>query len=369
MPDPQDAPLTGTPAVPVSPAPAGAASADRYRPETGCAAMALQRGDSMIATAPPADRWFLIEVRTAWPPQALTALQDVGPEVARRCAELGYRPALIRRPGRTAPSAVRRYALVDCRPGQESTRWGDLPSDAHLLTVLTALPSNTVPDLEPPTTEPIYLVCAHGRHDACCAVRGRPVAAALAAAYPDRTWECSHIGGDRFAGNVVVLPHALFYGQVTPARAVEVAKHHAENRVVPDLLRGSGAYPPAVQAAQHYARAAGHSLSLNTLHPTQIHQLPNHHYKITLTTEGMGEWGSSMREQADGSDESAVGPGGRSSSSTGEWLVEVEVSVHFDSVDARLTCGGKSPVQVRRFDLHSIETHRIESHRLDSGER
>ncbi|MFF1819149.1 sucrase ferredoxin [Kribbella sp. NPDC058245] len=296
--------------------------------------MALQRGDALIATAPPAARWLLIESANAWPRQALGALESapeepaVSSEVARRCGELGYRPVLIRRHGRVTRAAVRRYALVDCRPGHESVRWGELPTDAYLLNVLEAVANNSLnalPDLQPPTQEPIYLVCTHGRHDACCAVRGRPVAAALAGAYPDRTWECSHIGGDRFAGNVVVLPHALFYGQVPPSRAVEVAKHHAEGRVVPDLLRGSGIYPPAVQAAQHYARLAGHSDSLNTLRPTQVQQLANQHYKVTLTT-------------------------------TPATAVVIEVSVHFDSVDARLTCAGKAPVQVRRFELHGIES-------------
>ncbi|MFI5734287.1 sucrase ferredoxin [Kribbella sp. NPDC051587] len=295
--------------------------------------MALQRGDAMIATAPPAARWLLIESANAWPRQALGALQPapeepaVSSEVARRCGELGYRPVLIRRHGRVDRAAVRRYALVDCRPGHESVRWGELPTDAYLLNVLEAVATNSLnalPDLQPPTQEPIYLVCTHGRHDACCAVRGRPVAAALAGAYPDRTWECSHIGGDRFAGNVVVLPHALFYGQVPPSRAVEVAKHHAEGRVVPDLLRGSGIYPPAVQAAQHYARLAGHSDSLTALRPTQVQQLANQHYKVTLTT-------------------------------TSATAVVIEVSVHFDTVDARLTCAGKAPVQVRRFDLHGID--------------
>ena len=52
------------------------------------------------------------------------------------------------------------------------------------------------PALEP---EPMLLVCTHGVHDTCCAVRGRPVAAALARRWPEATWECSHVGGDRFA--------------------------------------------------------------------------------------------------------------------------------------------------------------------------
>ena len=32
-------------------------------------------------------------------------------------------------------------------------------------------------------------------------------------------WQSSHIGGDRFAGNVVFLPEGLYYGRVEPAEA------------------------------------------------------------------------------------------------------------------------------------------------------
>ncbi|MEU4291037.1 sucrase ferredoxin [Kribbella sp. NPDC026596] len=170
--------------------------------------------------------------------------------------------------------------------------------------------------------EPVYLVCTHGRHDACCAVRGRPVAAALAAAYPERTWECSHIGGDRFAANVVVLPHGLFYGHVSTTRAVELAKRYDEGTVVPDLLRGSGAFTPPVQAAQHFARTAGQSVAVNNLRPQAVQELPNHRWLVRLA--------------------STAGP------------ITVELSVHLDTIDARLTCSGTAPAQVRRFELRNL---------------
>ncbi|WP_165555897.1 sucrase ferredoxin [Kribbella pittospori] len=293
----------------------------RYRADTGCAALADRRGDSMVATAPPAERWLLIESRVAWPRDALAALrpEGLGAEVARLCRQLGYRPALIRRYGRLDRTAPCRFALADCRPGRESVRWGELPSDEHLLNVLRG-------DAEPGPVnrEPVYLVCTHGRHDACCAVRGRPVAAALAGAYPERTWECSHVGGDRFAANVVVLPQGLFYGHVPVARAVELAKHHDEGRVVPDLLRGSGAFVPPVQAAQHFARAAGHSLLIDELRPQAVRGLADHHWQVDLA----------LPDDAG--------------------LVTVEVSGHLDTIDARLTCAGVAPATVRRFQLHSI---------------
>jgi hypothetical protein len=191
-----------------------------------------------------------------------------------------------------------------------------LPADEHLLRVLDGEDQGSV------STEPVYLVCTHGRHDACCAVRGRPVAAALASAYPERTWECSHIGGDRFAANVVVLPHGLFYGHVPPTRALELARQYDEGAVVPDLLRGSGTFAPPVQAAQHFARAAGQSLAVGNLLPRQVQALSDDRWRILLA--------------------STNGP------------ITVEVSAHLDTVDARLTCAGPAPTQVRTFNLHTL---------------
>jgi len=299
---------------------AGVVIDGRYRADTGCAALADRRGDSLVATAPPAARWLLIECRTAWPRDALAALrpEGLGVEVARLCRELGYRPALIRRYGRQDQAVPRRFGLADCRPGRESVRWGALPSDEHLLAVLRG---ESEPG--PASQEPVYLVCTHGRHDACCAVRGRPVAAVLAGIYPERTWECSHVGGDRFAANIVVLPQGLFYGHVPAGRALELAKHHDEGRVIPDLLRGSGAFAPPVQAAQHFARAAGHSLAVDDLRPRAVRELAGQRWQVDLALPDSG-------------------------------LATVEVSAQLDTVDARLTCAGTAPATVRRFQLHSI---------------
>ncbi|MGH3346953.1 MAG: sucrase ferredoxin, partial [Nocardioides sp.] len=98
--------------------------------------------------------------------------------------------------------------------------------------------------------EPVFAVCTHGRHDACCAELGRPVVAALTEAQPGATWEISHIGGDRFAGNLLVLPHGLYYGRVDPPAAVAIAAGHRFGHLDLDHLRGRSSYPMPVQAAE-----------------------------------------------------------------------------------------------------------------------
>jgi hypothetical protein len=309
----------------------------RYQPYSGCAASAERRGDLLAASAPPAERWLLIEYRGPWPRDALTALHsrpeahnqrsgvrdhlsvedavadDLAAEVWRFCAALRCRPALIRRFGRIDRAVPRRWAMVDSRLGHESVRWGELPADEYLFEVLAGR------DQGSPSDEPIYLICTHGRHDPCCAVRGRPTTAALAAMHPDRTWECSHIGGDRFAANVVLLPHSLFYGHVPPLRAAEVVGRYDEGLVVPDLLRGVGALPPQVQAAQHFARAAGRSLKVDSLRPIAVQELVRGKWRVRLDDEGQE--------------------------------VVVVVAARLVAIDGSMTCASSPPGRVRQFEL------------------
>lgn len=85
---------------------------------------------------------------------------------------------------------------------------------------------------------PVILVCAHGQHDVCCAVRGRPVAAVLAEQWPDLVWECTHVGGDRFAANILVVPDGVYYGNLDEDTAVEVITGHLADEIDGFHLRG-----------------------------------------------------------------------------------------------------------------------------------
>jgi hypothetical protein len=114
-----------------------------------------------------------------------------------------------------------------------------------------------------PHEDPVFLVCTHGRHDRCCAERGRPLASALAATYPRQTWESSHFGGDRFAGNLIAFPHGLYFGRVAPANAEHVVTEYIDGRLDLDRLRGRSCYPMAVQAAELQLRTTEHLVGLD----------------------------------------------------------------------------------------------------------
>jgi hypothetical protein len=211
-----------------------------------CALRAQLRGDAALGTAFPADRLLLVEQPGPWGPDALLDSHfDTGTARAllRRTAAEGIRVQVIRRPGRTPRGAPRNWAVVDSRDGRESLRWGHFDAEAELLEL--ALDGST----GTPDPLPRYLVCAHSKHDTCCALRGRPVAAAIAGVRPGRVWECSHVGGDRFAANVLVLPVGLLYGRVLPFAAAEFVAAAEADEVVGALLRGRIGLPPTAQAA------------------------------------------------------------------------------------------------------------------------
>ncbi len=102
------------------------------------------------------------------------------------------------------------------------------------------------------------LVCTHGRHDVCCAVRGRPVAAALAAAATGwDVWECSHVGGDRFAANVLLVPSGELFGSLDEATAVVGGRARSTTAASTWPTTGGGTAGRLVeQAAEHHLRVA-----------------------------------------------------------------------------------------------------------------
>ena len=222
-----------------------------------CAASSVARGEPLLGTASTLKAFLLVEQPGPWGTDALLDSRlpsDVAGELHRRCRSSGVRPLLIRRHGRR-PAADRTTVFAAySEPGAAWVESSSVSSAEDLLAIdLPALGGGRSPRLTP-HTGPLFLVCTHGRHDVCCAERGRPLAAALGSAHPGSTWEVSHIGGDRFAGNVLVLPQGLYYGRLGIADALMMAAKHLGGDLDLEHLRGRSGYSFAVQAAEIYLR-------------------------------------------------------------------------------------------------------------------
>ncbi len=221
-----------------------------------CSDTSLARHEPLFATASSVLRWVLVEQPGAWPRAAPPTERDDPERTAslrRQAMEWKGRYLAIRRPAGVPKDAGRTVFVAQSRPGQEHLLRMHVSDPAELREV--RLPN----DLEDPgpgwqrESQSLIAVCTHGKHDVCCAVKGRPLAAALSDARPDAVWECSHVGGDRFAPNVVVLPFGWYFGRVDPADAGPFTRAIVAGQLPLRQYRGRSAYVPAVQAAQHFA--------------------------------------------------------------------------------------------------------------------
>ena len=200
----------------------------------------------MTGTAPPTRRWLLLEHPGPW---RIDAVEGAGIDPAVLSMLLdkagsATRILLVRRPGRIDRRGSRRWILAGL---DSETVAGPWRHDSDLLSTADAL--SDAASVATGQAEPLILVCTHGVHDVCCALRGRPVASALASRWPEAVWECSHIGGDRFAPNVVLLPDGFYYGNLDPDSAVATVEAHLAGNVLTDRLRGMARFLPPVQAA------------------------------------------------------------------------------------------------------------------------
>ena len=218
-----------------------------------CATASGLRDDELAGTASTVRAYLLVENPGPWGVDALrdSRLPDgVRAALAATARAAGVRVNLIRRHGRTPRADGFRVFAAYADPVRPWLQGAVLTRPEALLDLdLAALGAGRTPGLDP-ATGPLLCVCTHGRHDACCAERGRPVAAALAAARPEETWEISHIGGDRFAGNALFLPEGLYYGRLDALSAVSVAGQHLAGQLDLTRLRGRSGYPMPVQAAE-----------------------------------------------------------------------------------------------------------------------
>jgi hypothetical protein len=224
-----------------------------------CSARSTRLDEAMLGTASTGRAWLLIEDPGPWGRNALRDSRlapGVGERLERLSRERGIRVLLIRRPGRSDADGHHVLA-AHTGPGTPWIERGHVDDVRRIFDLdLDALAGGRRLGLEHSVGDPVFLVCTHGRRDVCCAEKGRPLAAELSTGFTEETWESSHVGGDRFAGNLVCFPHGLYFGRVAPEDAWWIADQYAQRIIDLDHYRGRTCYPFAVQAGEAFLRRA-----------------------------------------------------------------------------------------------------------------
>jgi hypothetical protein len=218
---------------------------------TFCSDVSRADDEPLAATASIVDRWLLIEYRGLWAHDAIDAstLSAAAKRavVAWRNAVPHSRVLFVRRPERRGAAGLVVFR-ADTPEHGGSLRRLELERHDELAAVDLDHAGEAV-------DHPLLLVCTHGKHDPCCARFGRPLYEALREEVEaDWVWQSSHVGGDRFAANLVALPSGLFFGRVEPSESWTVVDELLAGRIPLDRYRGRSCHAFPVQAAERAVR-------------------------------------------------------------------------------------------------------------------
>lgn len=213
----------------------------------GCAALSLDAGEPLAGTAPDLRRLVAVEHVGVWPPRVAAHPDEAVAGLAARLRAQDATLVLIRPPGRRGRSTddERTVLVADLSPGRPRVvrRLVRGPGDLEQITF--------DPGAGEPVRDPLLLVCAHGRRDMCCAIRGRALAGAVSTAEPSGgVWECTHLGGHRFAPAALVLPTGYAYGRLDVATAIDARKSAGLGEVQLGGCRGHVGLNPVAQVAE-----------------------------------------------------------------------------------------------------------------------
>jgi hypothetical protein len=222
-----------------------------------CAAESRGNGESIYGTVARIRTWLLLEYPGVWRPHAIKESRLLPQAVKDHIHSLERdqkidRSLLIRREHRRSetlhcfsvesfakPPRMRRVLLRDYEELPDFQGGGE------------------------PVEGLIFAVCTHGRRDQCCAKFGLPVYRALKECAGDRAWQCSHVGGDRFAANIVVFPYGIYYGRAGPDDVEEIVRMSELGQVWLPGYRGRSCFTRTVQVAEYFARAESGRMAID----------------------------------------------------------------------------------------------------------
>lgn len=270
-------------------------------PSAYCSDLSLASDEPLIGSATQTDAYILIEYPNAWGEKALDESTIPQPVKAHLKAFGKAYPrvkTLLVRPAWPAQVSQRRCFVALAHERQPAIYTFPLADYESLLDLdLAGILSGDADGQDPyhayRRNYPMFLVCSNGRRDVCCARHGVPVLNALLSLTQDfpepLVWHSTHLGGHRFAANLLCLPHGLLYGRVRPELAAPILEAYRAEQIFLPNLRGRTTYPPLVQAAEHFLRTETGLTSLEALYLLETHALEPDHWTAEFFSEVSGE--------------------------------------------------------------------------------
>ena len=152
-----------------------------------------------------------------------------------------------------ASDGSRHVWLAFTGPGSVRMRHGDRVTDEEIMSLnFSDLAANALPAVGVRTDQTPLFICTHSGRDRCCAIHGRALMGDVLNRYSQRSrvWECSHLGGHRFAPTALSLPTGTMFGRLDLDSTLDLLHATESGRLPLSHYRGRSAFPAPFQAAE-----------------------------------------------------------------------------------------------------------------------
>jgi hypothetical protein len=249
-------------------------------PTADIAQYSLAAGEPLTATASRASIWILLEYNEAWGAKALeeSNLSEYVKNflLAQSTSLPNVRFQFIKQGGNH--QGIRFY-VAHAHPIKPMLFRFNLESYDDLLDMdIAAIASNRSDQTL--SEDRLFLVCTNGKRDICCAKNGLPLYNVLSSIAGRDVWQTTHLGGHRFAGTMVCLPHGICYGRLPPEDAQAVVHSYRSNTLLLDHYRGCVAYDAPAQAAEAFLRRQTGESSLDAFRLNSLQLESENHWLV-----------------------------------------------------------------------------------------
>lgn len=229
-----------------------------------CSQMSSQSGEHLYGTALEVKNWFLLEYSGVWKRDAFaqSALpQEVKDHLGGFLSSFeDSRIQLIGGPG-PGKGNIAFYYAHSSEFSPKLYRF-EIETYEDLLSIDLPELVRTEEIEKFSCSEKLALVCTHGAHDGCCAVAGSGVYKELLKKEGVSAWRTTHVGGHRFAANLIMLPEGIYYGRVNGENLEDVVSSHLRGEIFLDCYRGRSCFSQTSQVSDYFLRKETEKLGI-----------------------------------------------------------------------------------------------------------
>ncbi len=256
-----------------------------------CSELSRQAAEKIYGTASTGQVWLLLEYPFAWGPQALhdSALSPTLKDFLNQTIKSVPRSRFLFIKQERACGETVSFFVVRAREREPFIVRFDLSHYDQLAEIdIASVAAGKSLAAGSRRVEPLFLVCTHGKRDKCCAKFGYPLYKSLREQAGDAVWQSSHVGGDRFAANLICFPHGLFYAHVTTEAGRAIIGEYRERRVLLEKYRGRACYANPSQAAEFFIRAEADLRGVDDLRHLGCERTDAEGWRVRFLEKGAG---------------------------------------------------------------------------------